>query len=224
MHCPAASCSFVHFGDSSIRRALFWAFLLVCAVLGIWMATHDGGDQASLLLFFLYSIPCEFVVSVAPHEPAVLYVAGFHDPLTVALVAGAGTLVAEVVNYRLIGELATTTALTRVASTALVVRSTAAFARAPFAALWIAGFVPVIPFTPLRLLVLLHRYPRSRYLVASVSSRTARFYVVALIGAAFEVPLSIIAAIFIMMTLALTLPGVWRLLIASSARVTSDAP
>ncbi|MEO7502998.1 MAG: hypothetical protein ABIW94_10220 [Gemmatimonadaceae bacterium] len=62
-------------------------------------------NDIGLLLLFLYSIPCEFVVSLAPHEPAILYFAGDHLPIVIAIVAGAGTLVAEIINYELLRRL-----------------------------------------------------------------------------------------------------------------------
>jgi hypothetical protein len=173
-----------------------------------WIATLDPHAATTLLLFFLYSIPCELFVSLAPHEPAVLYVARFHDALIVALIAGAGTLVAELLNFRIMGHLASAGALAGVRSGRFVQRLTDAFGRAPFASLWIAGFVPFIPFFPFRVLVVLHGYPRAHYLAAAVSSRTTRFYFVALAGAALSLPLSALALLFAVLLLGVTVPGV----------------
>lgn len=151
-----------------------------------------------LLLLFLYSIPCELAVSLAPHEPAVLYAAAFHAPLAVAAAAAAGTLVAELLNYELLR------------------RTPARYAerlpavRAPFAALCAAGLVPVIPFSPLRLLVLARGYPRGRYLAAAVGSRALRFYLVAALGRAVRLPAWGAAALLVALALAVTLPGVRR--------------
>ena len=195
-----------------LRLAIVCALAILAALLGVWLVAGDARERASLLVFFLYSIPCEFVVSVAPHEPAVLYVAKFHAPLVVALVAGGGTLVAETINYELLQHVGATTVLQRVARARMLRWAAAIFGRAPFMILWVAGFVPVIPFTPLRVFVLLSEYPRGRYLAASVSARTARFYVVALIGAAIRMPTSAIAVLFVVLALVVTMPGAYRAL------------
>lgn len=165
-----------------------------------------------LFLFFLYGIPCEFLVSLAPHEPAVLYMATRYAPVVVALVAGAGTLVAEVVNFELLRRLRATTAVDRLSRARMVHHLSRAFGRAPFASLWIAGFVPVIPFSPLRVVVAISRYPRARYLTAAVTSRTARFYLVALLGEAIRPSPLAIAALFVVLLLAMTIPGAYHYL------------
>ena len=195
-----------------LRVLLACEVILVLAVVGLWLASRRVRQTASLFMFFLYGLPCEFLVSVAPHEPAVLYVARFHDPLIVALVAGAGTLVAEAMNYEILRHAGATDVPGRLSRAPMVRWVVDTFGRAPFAALWIAGFVPIIPFTPLRALVLLRRYPRGRYLAASVSSRTARFYVVALAGKVIRLPLTALVMLFVALLLAATLPGAYRFL------------
>ena len=176
----------------------------------IWLASPAVRANGSLLVFFLYGIPCEFLVSVAPHEPAVLYMATIYDPLLVALVAGAGTLVAEIVNYELLQHLRSTELLSRIARTRAIRALASAFQRAPFASLWVAGFVPVIPFLPFRALVLLSRYPRGRYLAAAVTSRTARFYLVGLLGAAIQPSPFVITMLFVLLVATTTIPGAFH--------------
>jgi hypothetical protein len=78
--------------------------------------------------------------------------------------------------------------------------------------LWIAGVIPVIPFSALRPFALLRGYPRGRYLVAAVSSRTLRFYLIALLGHAIRPSPKIIAILFAALVLAVTLPGVYAIL------------
>jgi uncharacterized membrane protein YdjX (TVP38/TMEM64 family) len=165
-----------------------------------------------LFLFFLYSVPCEFIVSLAPHEPAVLYMATLYPPIVVALVAGAGTLVAEVANFELLHHLRSIEAVARFSRARTMRRLSAAFERAPFAALWLAGLVPLIPFSPLRVFVLVSGYPRAKYLTASVTSRTVRFYLVALLGAALRLSPLTILALFVVLLLAITIPGAYKYL------------
>jgi hypothetical protein len=184
--------------------------LFVAALAAIWFAWPPVRASGSLLVFFVYGIPCEFLVSVVPHEPAVLYMATFHDPLVVALVAGAGTLVAEIVNYELLQYLRNAQSLVRISRTRTIRKLSSAFDRAPFASLWVAGFVPVIPFLPFRALVLLSGYPRGRYLAAAVTSRSARFYLVALLGAAIRPSPFVIAMLFVTFAVATSIPGAFH--------------
>jgi membrane protein YqaA with SNARE-associated domain len=191
-----------------LRVVLICSELLFVAMLAaIWLVFPSVRASGSLLVFFLYGIPSEFLVSVAPHEPAVLYMATFHDPMVVALVAGAGTLVAEIVNYELLQHLRTIDSLSRFSRMRPIRKLSSAFERAPFASLWIAGFVPVIPFLPFRAFVLLSRYPRGRYLAAAVTSRTARFYLVALLGTVIQPSLFAIVVLFVLLVAATTIPG-----------------
>ena len=198
---------------SGLYLAVVCQLVLLGGLVGIWLASDRLGESPSLFAFFLYSIPSEFLVSLAPHEPAVLYVAQFHAAWLVALVAGAGTLVAETFNFEVLRSLPVPDTLRRVSNARLLRWIVDAFGRAPFFALWIAGFVPVVPFTPLRALVLLHRYPRGRYLAAAVSSRTARFYCVALAGAALRLSSSTVALLFAVLAVGVTAPGVYRVLV-----------
>ena len=164
------------------------------------------------MIFFLYSIPCEFLVSLAPHDPAVLYLAIHHAPYVVALVGGAGTLVAESVNYELLRRMSGSPTIAGLAGSRTISRLADSFARAPFATLWIAGFIPTIPFSALRLFVLVNGYPRARYLLAAVSSRTLRFYLVALLGYTLRPSPELIAILFVALFLAVTLPGIYLML------------
>ena len=201
---------------SITRERLRWAIaagIALVSVLVAWgLSTLDLSGGTGLFVFFLYSIPCEFLVSLAPHEPAVLYLAMDHAPLVVALVGGAGTLVAESVNYELLRKLSGSSTIAAFARGRTISLLADSFARAPFVTLWIAGFIPTIPFSAVRLFVLVREYPRGRYLLAAVSSRTLRFYLVALIGYALRPSPLVIAILFVALVLLVTLPGVYAIL------------
>ena len=206
--------------SSSRLRALVWGELLfACALLAIWLFSPTFRGSANLEAFFLYGIPCEFLVSVAPHDPAVLYVAKFHAPLVVALVAGGGTLVAEIFNYQLLQHLGGTFVMQRAARSSRIKYVAAMFHRAPFVALWTAGFVPFLPFSLMRVFVVVTEYPRTRYLAAAVSSRTARFYLVALAGTALQLPSTTIVVLVVVLTCAVTFPAAYRLLTQRDAEL-----
>ena len=149
--------------------------------------------------------------------------ATIYPPAVVALVAGAGTLVAESINFELLHHLRSTSALGRFSRAPTVRRMSALFERAPFVALWLAGLVPLIPFSPLRVLVLVSGYPRLRYLAASVTSRALRFYLIAVLGAVIRLSPLAILALFLVLLLAITIPGAYNYLTRTRARaLTSD--
>ncbi len=198
--------------DERLRWSVAAGIALLSVLVAAGLSAVDLSGGAGLLVFFLYSIPCEFLVSLAPHDPAVLYLAIHHAPFAVALVGGAGTLVAESVNYELLRRMSGSPAVAGFAGSRTILRLSDSFARAPFVTLWIAGFIPTIPFSAIRLFVLVREYPRGRYLLAAVSSRTLRFYLVALLGYALRPSPLLIAILFVVLILAVTLPGVYVIL------------
>ena len=73
--------------------------VLVVTLLVIWASSKSLQQSKSLWVLFLYSFPAEFLIAIVPHEPILLYFGKFYSPLTVALVASAGTLLTEMLNY-----------------------------------------------------------------------------------------------------------------------------
>jgi membrane protein YqaA with SNARE-associated domain len=170
------------------RNILFaLQFLLVGAFLVVWYTSGDIKKSTSLFVLFLYSIPSEFLISFLPHEPILIYFGSFFSPLTVAWVALAGTLLAEVSNYYAIGHILDFRAMQKYQEGATTRKVVALFNRMPFVALWIAGFTP-IPFYPFRFFVVLARYPLWKYVLAVATSRGPRFYLLALAGKLMKIP------------------------------------
>jgi uncharacterized membrane protein YdjX (TVP38/TMEM64 family) len=203
--------------EERLRWLVVAGIALVSTLVAAGLAAVDVNSGAGLFLFFLYSVPCEFLVSLAPHDPAVLYLSLHHSPVVVALVGGAGTLVAETANYELLRRMSRTQTVIEFAGKPAISRLTDWFARAPFLTLWIAGLIPTIPFSALRLFVLVRGYPRARYLSAAVSSRTLRFYLVALLGYALRPSPQLILLLFVGIAAAVTLPGIYLILARRSA-------
>jgi ribonucleoside-triphosphate reductase len=79
------------------------------------------------------------------------------------------------------------------------------FNRAPFFALWIAALTP-IPFYPFRFLVVLARYPLTKYILALFLSRTPRFFALALLGHAIRIPDYLLSILFIALIIGIHLP------------------
>ncbi len=154
---------------------------LTLVLVGVWLLSEDLRTDKSLWVLFLFSIPAEALVAVVPHEPIILFFSASYDPLTVALVATAGTVTAELINYSIVGHVAEASYLSRIRNSSLTARVTRHFDKAPFGALLVAGFTPV-PFYPFRFLVVLAHYSRLKYAVAIVLSRGPRFYILAVLG------------------------------------------
>ncbi len=182
----------------------------VAALIIWWLSSASARQSKSLLVFFLYSFPSEFIIATVPHEPAILYFSKFYSPLMVTIVAIAGTILAEVINYTFFSFVADLRVFRKVLKGKTVQKTIALFRKAPFAALWVAGFTP-IPFYPFRFLVVLARYPLYLYIAAVFASRTPRFFLLALAGHAFKIPDSVLIIFSLLMILLPVAPFLGRL-------------
>ncbi len=196
-----------------LRASLFAAGLaLVAALLAAWATVPAIRESKSLWVLFLYSFPSEFVIATVPHEPAFLYFSKFHPPWVVAGVSVAGTVLTEWLNYGTVAYV-TDWQLVRNALQHRAVRTCVAwFDRAPFAALWVAGFTP-IPFYPLRVLAVVAKYPASRYVLAVFLSRAPRFWILCVAGAALGFADWMIAGLALVLAAAGVAPAaraLWR--------------
>jgi ribonucleoside-triphosphate reductase len=129
----------------------------------------------------------------------------------VALVSVVSTVMAEGLNYSLFSLFYGMPALQGALDKKAVKKIADLFNRMPFTAILFAGFTPV-PFFPVRFLVVLTEYPVWKYLVGVFLSRAPRFYLLALIGAYFEVPKLLLAAIFLAMLVGVNLPALSKVL------------
>lgn len=155
----------------------------LAALLGAWIAIPEVRESKSLWVLFLYCFPSEFVIAAIPHEPALLYFAKFYDPMTVAGVSAIGTVLTEWLNYGLVAYVRDRDVFRKALQGRTVTRLVGWFHRAPFAALWVAGFSPV-PFYPFRFLAVVAKYRAWKYLLAVFLSRTPRFWIICVAGAA----------------------------------------
>ena len=189
---------------SSPRRRRLRAFLIivevifVLALLAIWVTSAAVRHSKSLWVLFFYCFPSQFVLAAVPHEPVILYFGKFYPAWTAALVATAGTLITEIINYSIFRVLADLKTFRRIYASRLIVRLVALFRKAPFPTLWVAGLTPV-PFYPFRFLVVLARYPLPLYALAVLLSRFPRFYILALIGNKFHIPDGLIIGLFLVL-------------------------
>ena len=197
---------------SKARTFLFiLQIIFVLALLTLWLSSESIRTSKSLWILFFYSLPAEFLLATIPHEPVILYFGKFFPPLKVALVAGAGTLLAEAFNYSIFHYISLLSRFQKMRHTKFVQKIVDLFNRAPFPALLVAGFTPV-PFYPFRFLVVLAHYPLVKYLFAILLARTPRFFLIALIGYAFKIPDYLLLALFVGLILAALVPYATNLL------------
>ncbi len=168
----------------------------IFALLVLWIIFPSLRESKSLWVLFFYSFPAEFIISTIPHEPVLLYFAKFYQPLTIALVAIAGTGLTEILNYSVFKHVADSNLVKNIRQEKIVGKVVHLFNKAPFIALLIAGFTP-IPFYPFRFLVVLARYPLTKYILAVVIARPPRFFLLAWLGHTFEIPDYLLIALFV---------------------------
>lgn len=199
-------------GDSSRRILILTAEAgLVLVLLILFLASDRIQSSTNLFVLFLYSFPSEFLVGLVPHEPVLIFFGQEYAPWVVALVAGVGTVMAEGLNYSFFGLFYGIPTLRAAFRRRAVIKIADLFRRAPFSAILFCGFSPV-PFFPIRFLVVITAYPVGRYLLGVFLSRTPRFYLLALLGAVFEVPGVLLLAFFAGMLLLVNLPALTGIL------------
>jgi membrane protein YqaA with SNARE-associated domain len=177
--------------------------LFVLGLLAVWLTSPAIRHSKNLWVLFFYCFPSQFVLAALPHEPAILFFGKFHPAWAVALTATAGTLITELINYKIFESLADLKTFRRICQGRIMGRLVGLFRKAPFPTLWIAGLTPV-PFYPFRFLVAAARYPASLYALAVVLSRFPRFYLLAFLGRTFKIPNGLIGGLFlVLLTVAL---------------------
>lgn len=189
-----------------ILEICFIAFLFV-----IWFSSESIRNSKYLWVFFFYSFPSNFLISIVPHEPVILYFSKFYYPLTVVFVAVAGVLPTEAINYSVFKYVADLRLFKRARQSKIVIKVVELFNKAPFIALLIAALTP-IPFYPFRFLVVLAHYPLWKYILAIFLGRAPRYFVIALVGYAFKIPDYLLIALFIALLLTTNFPIVLNLL------------
>lgn len=197
---------------SRLRTTIFiLQITFVALLLAGWLFSSPLRQSKSLWVLFFYSFPAEFLVAVVPHEPVLLYFSKFYQPLVVALVAGSSTLLTETLNYSTFQYISDLKAFDKVYQHKWVKKLVNLFNRAPFLALWIAALTP-IPFYPFRFLVVIARYPISKYLLSNAAGRLPRFFLLAWFGHAIPIPDTWLAVMFVVLLLSIYAPIIKKLI------------
>jgi len=185
--------------------------VFVVALLVVWLCSESIQQSKNLWVLFFYNFPSQFLIAVVPHEPVFLYFSKYYAPLFVTAVGIAGTLITEILNYSVFGFFSELKVIKKVSNSKFVQRLLDLFQKAPFLALWIAGFTPV-PFYPFRFIAVLSDYPKQKYILAIFLSRTPRFFLLAYIGYTINLPTYLLAIIFLIITVLIYVPLIRELI------------
>ncbi|MDP6778811.1 MAG: VTT domain-containing protein, partial [Candidatus Latescibacteria bacterium] len=119
----------------------------------------------NLVILFLCSVPCNSVVGL-PNEPITVLFGRYYVPHLVAVVAALGAVVPCFLDYKAINFAFEARRLRSIRESDVYQGACQYFLKAPFAVIFTAAFVPIIPFYIFRVLSPTAGYPLRRYMPA----------------------------------------------------------
>jgi uncharacterized membrane protein YdjX (TVP38/TMEM64 family) len=155
----------------------------VLALLAIYPAIRWPG-VAGLIGFLCLTLFVSGPISVvlpAAFEPMLMVAGRLYPPLIVALVAVAGNLYMDYINYHLYGAALRHPRLERARNSRTVQRLLALFQRRPFFAVWLCSWSP-IPYWIVAALAPLSHYSIRKFLLATFLGRGPRVWFFAALG------------------------------------------
>jgi membrane protein YqaA with SNARE-associated domain len=181
--------------------ALTAAFLAVNAAL-LWASSGTPGHpRLEVLSALLLYMSLAFTFLPLPTAWIVLWAAREVGPVAVALVATAGTCVANLHDYYIVSGLCRLGRAQQARRTRAYERAVGWFRRAPFLALAAAQLVP-ISVDAVRLLAISAGYPRRAYVLATIAGRFPRYLLLAVAGHELQLSNRAIAAVLVVVALA----------------------
>jgi len=151
---------------------------------------------AGLFLLGLYCIPTNSIFPL-PHEPGILYMAQFYDPLWIAIVATIASIVMSFADYAMVEAWMRHPRLGAVQHTRLFRWAVRWMKRWPFMIIVLFSMTP-LPIAVVRILAPASGYPVGRYIAAQAVGRLPRFYVLAWIGSALHFPSWVLLGLFLL--------------------------
>ena len=161
----------------------------VVALLALYPSAHwprVAGLTGLLCLTLFVSGPISVLVP-AMLEPMLMVAGRAYPPLLVALVAVAGNLYMDYINYHLFGAAIRHPRLEKAKNSRIVQGGLALFQRNPFFAVWLCSWSP-IPYWIVSTLAPLSRYSMRKYLLATFLGRGPRVWFFAALGLVIPVP------------------------------------
>jgi uncharacterized membrane protein YdjX (TVP38/TMEM64 family) len=155
----------------------------VLALLAIYPATRwplVAGLVGFLCLTLFVSGPISMVLPAA-FEPMLMVAGRIYNPVLVTVIAVAGNLYMDYVNYHVYGALFRHPRLEPARNSKVVQKTLALFQRSPFFAIWLCAWSP-IPYWIVSILAPLSRYSMRKYLFATFLGRAPRVWFFATLG------------------------------------------
>ena len=164
---------------------------------------HPSATPAAVL--FAYAFLSNVALAVVPHEPAIIWYGPRLGVWTTTLIATAGTMLAAIVDHRLLAPLIGRRAQRRLESSPLSATRRGGpgvrtwperlFRRYPVATIALSGLTP-LPFFPFKALAFATGCPGGKYTVAVAARCVPRYALLAWLGAAMQVPVWMMVALF----------------------------
>jgi uncharacterized membrane protein YdjX (TVP38/TMEM64 family) len=152
-------------------------------------------DVAALTGFLCVTLfvsgPISMVLPAA-FEPILMVTGRLYPPLLVTLLAVAGNLYMDYVNYHVYGAVMQHPRLERARKSWMVQKTLGLFGRSPFFAVWLCAWSP-IPYWIVSVLAPLSRYSMHRYLFATFLGRAPRVWFFATLGLVIPVSTQVLA-------------------------------
>jgi len=171
---------------------------MLLLITSVFMLSSDTPIIDPLLNFFLYSIPSNAAISFLPHEPILMFLGSSYDPIILALIGTASTLIAGILDYFIYVPLLSHNALKNIKETSSYQKAIKWFGLNPFLTLIVAGLTPV-PFFLFKIISFSYHYPLPKYLSALAIGRFPRYFLLAYAGEVLQVPGWILITVFIIM-------------------------
>jgi uncharacterized membrane protein YdjX (TVP38/TMEM64 family) len=168
----------------------------IVALLAIYPVTRWPA-LAGLVGFFCLTLFVSGPISIvlpAAFEPMLMVAGRLYPPLVVTLVAVAGNLYMDYLNYHLYGALLEHPQLEAARRSRIVQRTLALFQKSPFFAVWLCAWSP-IPYWIVCAVAPLSRYPMKRFLFATFLGRAPRVWAFAALGSALPVSTQLLATL-----------------------------
>lgn len=199
--------------DISAKKwiATFAVFLIAAGALYLLSREVDSLARFELLLLLLLytSVACTFLP--LPTAWIILWAAREAGPLSVALIAAAGTCIANLHDYYIINYLFGLDRIGKVRKTRFYLKALRWFERAPFLTLTGASFLP-IPIDVVRILAVSTGYSRLKYTAATFAGRFPRYLLLAWLGYELELSNKAIFIVFVATVLIGAIKGISKLI------------
>lgn len=152
-----------------------------------------SGPLVGLELFTIWINGPYSMVFPATFEPVLMLFGRLHDPLLVAVVATAGNLYVEFLNYHLYRKMMGLEKAEPLRENRVVRFLVRLFEKAPFLTVWICAW-SILPYWAVRIVAPVSGYPLRKYMLATFLGRLPKLWFFAALGAWWSVSTELLVA------------------------------